>query len=112
MPESLGIDPLSVPYKAEWMDEVPLGLYPWSMPAHYYLSTADGCRSKGEGFYYATRDGSPGRVHLTKRVIFRNALEVARSRSHLPMVRTALYRLRNSTGDLLYVGISSTPFRR
>jgi len=112
MPESLGLDPLSVPHRAEWLDEVPHDLYPWSMPARYYLGTANGCRSVSEGYFYATRDSSPGRVHLRKKAIFRNELEIARNCKHLPKVRTALYRLRTSTGELLYVGISGTPFRR
>ncbi|MGW7617381.1 hypothetical protein ACWGLG_16245 [Streptomyces antimycoticus] len=112
MPESLGLDPLSVPYCDEWLNELPQDLYPWSMPARYYLGTANGCQSQGAGFFYALREGSPDRVHLTKRAIFRNELEIARDRKRMPQVRTALYRLRSSTGDLLYVGISGTPFRR
>jgi hypothetical protein len=111
MPESLGLDPHDLPHHDEWLDEVPDHLYPWSLPAHYYLGTANGCQRREAGFSYAPQAGSTDRVHLIKRAVFKNALEVARDRK-VPQVRTALYRLRDSAGRLLYVGISDAPFRR
>ncbi|MEU0659591.1 GIY-YIG nuclease family protein [Streptomyces lavendulocolor] len=104
---------------ANWMKQVPLGLYPTWMPARLYLGTAGSCRRKEPGYYYVPSDWESERVTLIETLVVWtapkkvNRPQARRRRASSSIAeRTALYRLRNSAGRLLYVGISSSPQRR
>jgi predicted GIY-YIG superfamily endonuclease len=91
-------------------------LYPWRIDSWLYLGTAGSCRAEGPGFFYRPCDWESdnaitlglhihwGDPRATRRAPMPNKPEVP--------TRTAVYRLRNNDGDLLYVGISGAPQRR
>lgn len=111
MPEGT-LDPFHDPYNLEWVNDVPQDLYPWHMPARHYLGRGDGCQWEGTGFFYTTRESSPEEVHLQIRWNWTEELEKAGNRHRAPHAPTALYRVRDAAGCLLYVGVSGAPFRR
>lgn len=108
-------EPLQRLYKARWMNEVPPGLYPRSLPARRYLGTAHSCRRDEPGFFYRPD------LWTEFDTLETFALDVRRSGKKWPeraprstklATSTALYRLEDANGALLYVGISDDPLRR
>jgi predicted GIY-YIG superfamily endonuclease len=89
-------------------------LYPYRIASWHYMGTAGSCQNGGPGIYYSPYDwDSDNCVGLQ--------LEVEWGRPRIPRkplkqvsvdTPTALYRLRDKGGTLLYVGISSDPLRR
>ncbi|MEW2225730.1 GntR family transcriptional regulator [Streptomyces sp. NPDC007044] len=91
----------------DWMHEVPPDLYPRQLISPRYLGTAGSCKRPEPGFYYYVDDWESDYP-----ISF--GLEVVR---HVPrrrnkQVPTALYRLFDTEGRLLYAGISDDPDRR
>ena len=109
MAEDVAVDPYHDPYYSDWINEEQEALYPRLLPERHYLGRADGCQWEGPGFFYEPwgRGGQVGRI---MRTASQPALLTAGNRS--PRVRTALYRLSDAVGRLLYIGITSDPERR
>lgn len=76
-------------------------LYPWYMEARRYLGTAGSCRNGGAGITYRPFDYEADNCVGLERIV----------RWGTPQVpsRTALYRLHDREGTLLYIGITSNP---
>lgn len=108
MPETVEVDPYHDPYYTEWILEQE-DLYPQHIPARHYLGRVDGCRWDGPGFSY---EPWPGKDYVARimTTVKTSAWKTAGNRH--PRIRTALYRLTDSAGRLLYVGISGDPERR
>ncbi|MEU1663602.1 GIY-YIG nuclease family protein [Streptomyces sparsogenes] len=79
-------------------------LYPKYLSAFHHLGTADSCPDGGPGITYGMWDFECDGGTTLVRVV-----EWGRPRTPVP---TALYRLRNQDGELLYVGITDNPERR
>jgi predicted GIY-YIG superfamily endonuclease len=82
-------------------------LYPQFLRYWQYLGTGvKGCRWEGPGYIYIPAEDVDAPLNYE--------LQIQRPevRHEIPGVRTALYRLRDATGRLLYIGISSDPLRR
>ncbi|MFD8577366.1 GIY-YIG nuclease family protein [Streptomyces virginiae] len=78
-------------------------LYPMFLPTLHYLGSADSCPNGGPGLSYghwALEEWSPEQVRV---------VEWGTPQTPVP---TALYRLRDRSGALLYVGITSNLGRR
>lgn len=76
-------------------------LYPEFLPSLYYMGTANSCPEGGPELFYGMWDFED--VTLVRAVKW-GAPETP--------VPTALYRLRDKAGGLLYVGITDNPERR
>lgn len=109
MPRDVEVDPYHDPDHTDWIWHQE-GLYPVHIPAPHYLGRAvNGCQWDGPGFSYELRPGADCVSRIMK-VADQVAMRTAGNRR--PRIRTALYRLHDSGGRLLYVGITDTPQRR
>jgi hypothetical protein len=106
---------LNHPRIPDWMREVPQDLYPKSIASRRYLGTAGSCKQEGPGFFYYPNDWTESECVISL------GLEIRRSaprrpkrlpKMEGPAVPTALYRLSDAAGELLYMGISDDPLRR
>lgn len=79
-------------------------LHPWYLKSWHYLGTAGSCPNGGPGITYRPFDYESDNCVGLERVVRWGAPQVP--------VRTALYRLRDKDGTLLYVGITDNPERR
>lgn len=81
-------------------------LYPYSLKYWQYLGTGDKCRRRDSGHYidYAPDLMPDAPIYYTV---------VARPpKPWISPTRTALYRLSDEGGQLLYIGITSNPLQR
>lgn len=79
-------------------------LYPHYLPSLRYLGTAGSCPNGGPGISYSPWDWEADWCVTFVRVIRWGAPEAP--------VRTALYRLFDNSGALLYIGVSVSPEQR
>ncbi|MER5843221.1 GIY-YIG nuclease family protein [Streptomyces prasinus] len=89
-------------------------LYPPDLDARRYLGTAGSCKNGGPGLYYSPCDWVGEWCVALRLGIEWGQPKAPRKRPRRVAVDTptALYRLRDKTGRLLYVGISDSPLRR
>lgn len=89
-------------------------LYPEYLRLRHYLGTGQrGCRWTGPGYYYEPSGfeiDCP--LNFGLEIHWPDATDGQDASPESPPTRTALYRLRDSSGLLLYVGISEDPYRR
>ncbi|MFJ3601877.1 GIY-YIG nuclease family protein [Streptomyces anulatus] len=79
-------------------------LYPEYLRYWQYLGTGrEHCKSAGPGIFYEPAEDYDSPLNYVLSV---------RRRKILPSAPTAVYRLRDNTQQLLYVGISDDPLRR
>lgn len=76
-------------------------LYPEFLPSLHYMGTAGSCTEGGPGLSYGMWDFEDAEL---VRVVKWGVPETP--------IPTALYRLRDQVGELLYVGITDNPERR
>lgn len=90
-------------------------LYPNTIATQLYLGTAGSCPNDGPGLFYRPCDWESECV-VTLGLDIRwgapRAFKRPSVRVEAATCRTALYRLRDSAGRLLYVGIGRDPLRR
>lgn len=90
--------------KSEGIPSYLADLYPHYMATRLYLGTAGSCPNGGPGVRYAPWDWEADWPITLVRVV-----EWGAPQTPIP---TALYRLRDQEGWLLYVGITDNPERR
>lgn len=79
-------------------------LYPQFLSAYHHLGDASSCPHGGPGISYGMWDPDCDGATTLVRVVKWGAPETP--------IPTALYRLRDKAGELLYVGITDNPERR
>lgn len=103
-PEQTALYPLYSTQKPEGIPPFLDELYPHRLHSWHYLGTAGSCPNGGPGISYSPFDYDADNCVALERIV----------RWGVPQIpeRTALYRLRDEAGTLLYVGITNSPEQR
>jgi predicted GIY-YIG superfamily endonuclease len=104
MPVQLALHRLYVTDEAVGLPSAIEAIYPRRLHSWHYLGTAGSCPNGGPGISYRPFDYESDNCVALE-------IEIQWGAPVAP-VRTALYRLRDEAGTLLYVGITDKPSRR